>query len=121
MKKTIVFLFAITLIISCKKNQLGGKSTVKGSIKHHSKVIPYATVFIKFDATDFPGSDTTAYDDKVRADADGNYSFKCYKGHYYLYGRGIDNALSPPIVVGGLPVKVRNNETVEANVAVTED
>lgn len=122
MKKLVLAAFLISVfIVSCKKNQAGGKATIKGRVSHHSKAIPFATVFVKFKAKDFPGSDTTAYDDKVRADANGDYSFKCYKGDYFLYGRGIDDASVPPIVVGGVPVHIRNNETVEANIAVTED
>ena len=121
MRVSIFFVTLSLVLLSCKKNQLGGKSTVSGQILHHSKKIGYATVFIKFDATEFPGSDTTLYDEKLRADEHGNYNFKCYKGNYYLYGYGFDYALPPPYeVVGGVPVKVRSNEKVAANLAVTE-
>lgn len=114
----VVFMF----LISCKKNQLGGKSTITGKVAHHSKAIAYATVFIKFKAKEFPGKDTTVYDDKVRADADGNFSIKCYKGDYYLYGYGYDYALVPPYVVhGGAPVHLRNKEKEELDLAVSEE
>jgi len=122
MKKSILFLLLSSLLIfSCKKNQLGGTSTISGKVVHHSKAIPNATIFIKFGEKDFPGSDTTKYDDKVRADNEGNYTIKCYKGNYYLYGYGKDLSISPPLVVGGVYVKVRKNEDVKADVAVTED
>lgn len=122
MKRLIIAALIISAFaVSCKKNQAGGKSTIKGKVAHHSKVIPFATVFIKFKAKDFPGSDTTVYDTKVHADANGEYSFSCYKGDYFLYGRGIDDAAVPPLVVGGAPVHIRNNETVQADIAVTED
>ncbi|PBQ33498.1 hypothetical protein CNR22_17520 [Sphingobacteriaceae bacterium] len=121
----LFFLSALLIIgisFSCKKNQLGGKSTVSGVVAHHSKPIARATVFIKFNTKEFPGSDTTAYDDKIRADENGNYSFKCYKGDYYLYGFGYDFGIDPPYtVVGGVPVHIRNKEDLEINVAVTED
>lgn len=120
-KLFFVFVIGIALIASCKKNELGGKSTIKGKVVHHSKAIPYATVFIKYDAEDFPGKDTNLYDAKVKADANGSYEIKCYKGKYYLFGRGNDYAVTPPLVVGGVPVKVRTNESVEAEIAVTED
>jgi hypothetical protein len=121
MKKVLLYTFAFLLVFgACKKNQLGGKSTVKGKVMHHEKPIAGARVFIKFKAKDFPGSDTTVYDTKVVADAEGNYSFKCYKGDYYLYGYGSDNAYVPPTVTGGVPVHVRNNEVVETEVAVKE-
>lgn len=121
MKTQISIFCCILFLTSCKKNQLGGSSTITGTVVHHSKAIPYATVFIKFNEKDFPGADTTKYDDKVRADANGVYSIKCYKGNYYLFGYGKDNAITPPLVVGGLSVKVRKNETVKIDVAVTED
>lgn len=107
---------------SCKKNQLGGKATIKGTVKHHAKIIANAMVFIKFNSKEFPGNDTTVYDAKVRADADGNYSFKCYKGDYFLYGFGYDFDEPPPhIVKAGVPAgNIRNRETVEINIGVTE-
>lgn len=124
MKKSrfiITFAFAL-LLLSCKKNELGGKSTVSGKVAHHSKAIPYASVFIKFDASDFPGKDTTFYDAKVSADVTGNYSISTYKGKYYLYSFGFDYAIDPPYhVLGGVPVNVRNNEKVQTDIAVTEN
>lgn len=122
MKHVLLFsgLLIASLIISCKKNQLGGKSTVKGAVVHHAKIIPNATVYIKFNAKEFPGADVSLYDESVKADHHGSYSFKCYKGDYYLYGVGYDSAISKP-VLGGIPVHIRNKETVEADVAVTED
>jgi len=117
----LLLLFFGFSFISCKKNELGGKSTIKGVVKHHDKAIPYATVFIKFNAKEFPGKDTNLYNAKVKADATGNYNIGCYKGEYYLYGYGFDNALVDPLVVGGTPVKIRQNEVVEKEIAVTED
>jgi len=124
MKKKIIFIPLLFILIgfnSCKKNELGGKAIIKGTVKHHSKIIANATVFIKFNAKEYPGSDTILYDSKVKADANGNYLIKCYKGDYYLFGFGYDNDVPPPYhVKGGVPVKIRNNETVEIEIAVTE-
>ena len=125
MKKLV--LIGLPLIItaaffSCKKNQLGGNHTITGVVAHHSKVITNATVFIKLNASEFPGADTTLYDDKVKVDANGNYTIKCYKGNYYLYGYGYDyDILAPYIVVGGLSVHVGSKKTVQVDVAVSED
>jgi len=120
----LIALSALLLLLtgSCKKNQLDGKSSIKGTVAHHSKEIPYATVFIKFNAKEFPGTDTTAYDAKVRADANGKYNINCYKGDYYLYGFGYDYSIPPPyIVVGGTPAHIRNKENLNKDVAVSED
>jgi len=108
-------------VSSCKKNELNGSSNIHGKVVHHTKAISGARVFIKFDATEFPGKDTALYDAKVLADANGNFSIDCYKGDYYLYGYGQDLAIDPPyLVVGGVPVKIRKNEDVDVQIAVTE-
>lgn len=124
MKKIVLFSFLISLLFisSCKKNQLGGNSTISGKVVHHNKAIANASVFIKFNASEFPGEDTLSYDSKVRADENGFYNIDCYKGDYYVYGYGYDFAIPYPyIVVGGTPVNVRGNEDVDINIAVTED
>lgn len=121
MKRIVVLAVLILIAFGCKKNQLGGKSTISGNIKHHSKVIANATVYIKFNAKEFPGTDVSVYDDKVTADASGNYTIKCYKGDYYLFAVGYDYAIAPPyIVVGGSPVHIRAKESVQIDLAVTE-
>lgn len=122
MKKYLIFSLLFSLVFfSCKRNQLGGKAEIKGQVKHHLKIIPGATVYIKFNAKEFPGSDVSLYDDKVTADANGNYTIKCFKGNYYLYGVGYDEDVPPPHTVkGGAPINIRNREVVEAELAVTE-
>ncbi|HQQ94798.1 MAG TPA: hypothetical protein PLQ93_09600 [Bacteroidia bacterium] len=116
-----VLFLTICMFFSCKKNQLNGDASISGHVAHHSKVIPGAGVFIKFKAMEFPGTDTTLYDAKVRADDRGAYRFTCYKGDYYLYAFGYDYDIPPPYEVsGGIPVKVRKNEDVQADLAVTE-
>ncbi len=117
----VLVLLAVSVITACKKNQLGGKSMVQGKVMHHSKLIANARVFIKFNAKEFPGSDTSKYDAKLSADASGSYSFSCYPGNYFVYGFGIDLGVpAPHHVVAGIPVKVRQNETVKADIPVTE-
>lgn len=123
MKKILTpALLVLIVFYGCKKNQLGGKAEISGVIKHHEKIIPNATVFIKFDAKDLPGTDTTLFDAKVRADANGNYTIKCYKGKYFLYGYGYDNQVTTNNgrVTGGSGVSVRNNEKVTIDLSVTE-
>jgi len=123
MKKVafINFIFLLTFF-GCKKNEVGGKSTIEGNIKHHAKVIPYATVFIKYNASELPGTDTTLYDAKVKADVSGNYIIKCYKGKYFLYGYGYDNQVTSNNgkVTGGSSVSIRNNERITIDLAITE-
>jgi len=121
MKKIIVLSCAIFLLLSCKKNQIDGDATVEGIVKHHSKIIPYASIFIKYNAIDLPSTDTLAYDAKVRADKDGYYTFNAYKGKYFVYAFGYDYAIPAPFhVVGGQGVKLRSKEKVTLNLFVTE-
>lgn len=122
MKRYIIYSLLLSLFfVSCKKNELGGKAEIKGQVKHHAKLIPNAFIYIKFNAKEFPGSDISVYDDKVTSDANGNYTIKCYKGDYYLYGVGIDEDVpAPGIVKGGVPISIRNKEVVEAELAITE-
>lgn len=113
---SVVFLL---LFSSCKKNQAGGNSSIKGTVAHHGLAIPYSRVFIKFNATEFPGADTTKYDLKIATAADGTYSVNLYQGNYYIYGFGYD-ATVKSIVAGGLPYKLRKNEEKKLEVPVTE-
>ncbi|MDP2387494.1 MAG: hypothetical protein Q8M29_14045 [Bacteroidota bacterium] len=122
MKNVIYCLLLAMVFTACKKNELGGKSTIRGKIAHHSKAIANATVYIKFGTQDSPGTDVSKYDAKVTADISGNYEFPgVYKGEYYLYAVGEDFAVPPPYqVVGGIPTRVRYNETVVLDIPVTE-
>ncbi|MBL7911889.1 MAG: hypothetical protein JNJ41_12600 [Bacteroidia bacterium] len=123
MKRYLVYILLLTSIIfySCKKNNVGGNAEIKGVIKHHAKIIGGATVYIKFNAKEYPGSDVSVYDATVNADVNGNYSIKCYKGDYYLYAVGQDLDVPPPYQVkGGVPVNIRNREVVEIEIPVTE-
>ena len=106
---------------SCKKNQMGGKATLKGKVLHHSKPIPEAFVYIKYNTTEFPGNDYSKYDTYVRADENGNYSISFYKGSYYIFASGLDlDIAAPSTVKGGLSISLRNNENLTKDIAVTE-
>ena len=119
--RTILVLLPIILITSAyKKEGIGGKSSVSGTVYHHTKPIPYTTVYIKYGATEFPGTDVTIYDDHTTADINANYAFHNLRmGNYYLYGVGYDNAIFLP-VTGGVGVKLKYDKSVSLDVPVTE-
>lgn len=121
--KIIIAVLAIIVIASCKKEGMDGKATLKGYVKHHAVFIPNATVYIKYGATEFPGTDVSNYDASVQANANAYYEIKnLNKGSYYLYGVGYDSAISAP-VFGGVPVKIKYSErknVMEINVMVVE-
>jgi hypothetical protein len=126
MKSTILKLSFILLLIgitvSCKKNQVGGKATLKGVVEHHGVPIPNAVVYIKYNTTEFPGEDGTTYNTSVTADNQGNYTIDFYKGTYYVYAVGLDMDIPYPYKVsGGTSISIRNRENMTKNLAVTEE
>lgn len=125
MKKIVSLVLIVSIVSifsSCKKNQTGGKASLKGTVKHHEKPIPDAFVYIKFNSTEFPGSDYKKYDTYVEADANGNYSIPLYKGSYYIYAVGRDLDIPSPFEVkGGFSFSIRNKENLVKDIAVTED
>ena len=111
---------ALLTVTSCHKEGTGGKSSIKGVVKHHEKPIPNCVVYIKYGTEDFPGTDVSKYDASTTADGSANYSFKdLRKGDYYLYGVGYDTDISE-IVTGGVGVKLKYNKETNINVPVTE-
>jgi len=121
-----ISIFSITILLfftfSCTKNRTGGSATLKGKVFHHNVPIPNAYVYIKFNTSEFPGDSYTSYDTYVEADGSGNYSIPFYKGTYYIYAMGRDkNIAYPYLVKGGMSVSIRNNESLNKDIAVTED
>ncbi|HEV7231146.1 MAG TPA: hypothetical protein VGO45_07455 [Bacteroidia bacterium] len=127
MKKTgLILLFAFTLVViqSCCKGGSGGSAELVCTVFHHSKPIPGATVYIKYNAKDFPGADPSAYSTQLKATGNSNtVTFTgLHCGDYYLYGTGFDSALGLP-VTGGLHFQIKYSDRKKqesTTVAVTE-
>ena len=124
MKKNVTLLLCCTLIASaaCNKEGVGGKADIIGVVKRQGTPIPNAVVYIKYGATDFPGFNTSEYNDYVTAaSTDASFKFEnLYKGDYYLWARGFDNSISQD-VSGGITVQIKKKkETVETNIPVKE-
>lgn len=122
--KYILLVICALSFFGCKKNQLGGKSNIKGKVVHHDAAIPYAKIYIKFNATEFPGEDVSKYDATLDADHNGNFLVnKIYHGQYYFYSVGVDPALGATnnIVKGGIALKVKMlKEITGFEIPVTE-
>jgi hypothetical protein len=115
----LLIIFAVNFS-ACLKEGPGGKSSISGAVMHHEIIIPNSTVYIKYNATEFPGTDLSKYDASTTADASAHYEFKgLRKGDYYLYGVGFDNMIADE-VTGGIHVKIKYNTDSEADVPVTE-
>ena len=93
---------------------------MKGVIVHHSKHIPDAILYIKFNAKEFPGKDSSKYDAHTVTDHHGDFHFNVYKGDYFLYATGLDFGQDTFYVTGGVPATLRNRERKELDVAVSE-
>ncbi len=128
MKKVIIIfqsVFLFTLFISCKKNGAGGDAELNITVKHHEKLIPGASVYIKYGAKEFPGFDLNVYDEKKYAGNSGEEAGKTkidnlLKGDYYLFALGYDSAIFEN-VSGGIYVKVlKSSEIKNIEIPITE-
>lgn len=122
LKSLIAILIISFVITACPKPGIDGKATITGHVKHHEEHIPNAVVYIKYDATELPGTNASDFDDSTLASSgDGHYEFEeLRKGNYYLFSTGYDSTIAQ-IVLGGIPVKItKKTETVEIDIPVTE-
>jgi hypothetical protein len=107
----------------CKKGETGGDATLGITAKHHGVIIPGTTIYIKYDAEDFPGEDITQYDASVTANASGYAEIPNLRyGNYYIYGVGYDSALQET-VKGGAPIKIKwsdRKDTQKEDLSITE-
>jgi hypothetical protein len=124
-KSALYLLLFVIIISACTKAGTGGNNTLYAYPFHHAKPIPNATIYIKYGAKTFPGTDVSAYDDnKVAMVYAGENPHAIFtglnKGYYFLYGVGFDSALGLP-VTGGIPMQItkKSGET-DIDVPITE-
>jgi hypothetical protein len=116
--KIILFFIGI-FCMSCKKSPdegsvIYGNITLDLHMKHHYWDVPYLKVYMKKDATTFPGSDTTLYEYKGHADASSNITFnRLMIGKYFIYATGYDS-LYQSQVIGRLPINL-TSENIDPN------
>jgi hypothetical protein len=127
MKKIFSILLFLSFVLnlgSCCKGGTGGKASLNCTVFHHAKPIPAATVYIKYNASDFPGADPSAYDSHITSSNTSNQVIfdNLHCGDYYLYGVGYDSALMLP-VTGGIHYQIKYSDRTHAEftaVPVTE-
>ncbi len=108
--KIILALVTVIILVSCKKEGTGGQATIATIVQHHGKNIPFSTVYIKYGAKDFPGSDVSKYEANQKTDKEGHTHFEgLQKGDYYFYAVGYDSA-AVTTVRGGVGVKISGKE-----------
>ena len=108
--KTLL-LACLICLLACKEDEEpitpGIESVmISGKVKHHNEAIGYASVYIKFNTSIFPGKDTSVYDEMVRADSLADYHFnQVTPGSHFIYAMGFDEGIHDS-VFGGVPIVV---------------
>ena len=121
-KYLICSLLLLAFILSgCRMNESasGGKASIYGFVELTGTVNGYqvsgarisnqTTVYIKYGATSFPGTDPSQYDSQQNVDSKGNFNFgTMFMGSYYLYAVGyyVDKNLFVYHVAGGTQVNI---------------
>ena len=68
-----------------------GNITLKIRAMHHYWGVSYLPVYLKKNATDWPGPDSSKYELHTAADNEGNCEFdNLFPGKYYVYAHGFD-------------------------------
>jgi hypothetical protein len=124
LRKPVFVICIILLLFSCKKHSTdeAGNEIIKGSVnlyvtaKHHTWAVPGLTVYMKRNATEFPGMDTTLYEWRIITDASGMILIReLFYGKYFLYAAGYDSLFGAN-VHGYLPIDL-NSSTAQNNEA----
>jgi hypothetical protein len=112
-----LFLLIVFVNSSCKKEGptggvVTGKYSIIVTVMHHERILKDIPVYLKYNATEFPGHDTSLYDWTKTSDLSGIVYFdKLFEGNYFLYGKGIDGGIGVE-VIGGASVVVNASTTV---------
>jgi len=119
----------VMTINGCKKNSdtpqiIEGTISLDVQVMHHSWNVPNIPLYLKKNATEFPGYDTSIYELMTYADSDGKALFeKLYPGKYYLFAKGYDYYFGAD-VIGSTAVSLTNpaspNEPVHITLMVSE-
>jgi hypothetical protein len=98
----IFFFLAVIYFSGCaketiRKNDNGqvvvqGNITLKVQAKHHWWGVSYLPVYLKKNASEWPGPDSSKYEFHADADNEGNCQFDhLFPGNYYIYAHGYDS------------------------------
>jgi hypothetical protein len=119
---SILLLLFILVNTSCKKDDANG--VVKGNkniivtVWHHERILSGIKLYLKYNATEFPGNDSTLYDWSATSDLSGVAQFNdLFNGNYFLYGKGIDTGIGLE-VIGGAVVNLNDSTTVNNEIYV---
>lgn len=113
------------LLNACRKdNEINGRLvpgiiTLDVQVKHHTWGVPYTTVYLKKNATSYPGEDTSKYDISQICDNDGNASFEgLHPGNYFVFSKGYD-MIWGDTVIGYSPVSIVSSALENNSITLT--
>lgn len=95
MRSILPILLIVIMLASCEKAGTGGKAQLNVHVMRKSTetAVPEATVYIKYNANEFPGDSPGNYDASVTTDKAGYVEFNgLRRGNYYLYATSLDTA-----------------------------
>ncbi|TAH43264.1 MAG: hypothetical protein EYC69_03055 [Bacteroidetes bacterium] len=119
-----VIALIVMMISSCKKNTdapqiIEGTLALEIQVKHHSWNVPNIPLYLKKNASEFPGTDTSLYELTTFADSDGKATFaKLYPGNYYLFAHGYDYYFGAD-VLGSTAINLSNTSSIGEPVQIT--
>lgn len=113
----IIFSFLL-ICASCSKNDdenvVQAKIELNVQCKHHSWNVAAIDVYLKKNATQWPGQDISQYDLHKQTDIDGMATFSNLgPGNYYVYATGYDVIWGDTVI--GYDDVLLDNNTVEGN------
>lgn len=122
MRFAIVIVFTLALLLAgCKKEEDPNNIFLEVLVVHHDIPVLDAQVYLKNNVTEYPGDDTSVYDETKDVDGQGQASFnKLAPGNYFLYSEGFDGVDS---VFGYMPVTLTDSmlfETVNRTLYISE-
>lgn len=111
-------------IFSCRKKDasetiITGAYSLEAHVIHHTWDVSHVMIYLKKNATSFPGPDTSAYDMSGMTDGYGRFTFeKLHPGNYYLYVSGYD-IIWEGNVTGEMAVQVNSEQAVDFIIKTT--
>jgi|GEM_PF-3016920 len=105
-------LLLLPLLFSCHDAGTGGEAVLNVHVLKSGGVgtVPGCEVYLKYDATEYPGASIplSDYNEKVLADHGGHAQFiNLKKGYYYILVTGRDT-MTGDSVTGGVAYDIRN-------------
>lgn len=116
MKLSVLLLFALLCLASCRKAGTGGDASLMVYLQHHGNaVINHVgypdTVFLKFNVDELPGTRPSDYDVFFAGTPRENFILcdGLKAGKYFVYAVGYDSIWGAR-VKGGVPLKIKYAE-----------